>query len=130
MQQSLICQIEPESSMTVSQHTTHNRASAKNEHPKTFLSNRRHLLPGASLLRTVRVTFTAYCSRLHKGTVNHPVTKLPLRYTLKALKLPNGHSVNKKSRFVVRRRNNFFRNHHLLFFFNNVLQAISQRESS
>ncbi|SNX50865.1 hypothetical protein VTH8203_04539 [Vibrio thalassae] len=40
----------------------------------SFLSDRRHLLPGASLLRTVRATFTAYGSNLHKGTVKHPVT--------------------------------------------------------
>ncbi|MFA0472715.1 hypothetical protein AB4564_19385, partial [Vibrio sp. 10N.222.51.E8] len=57
------------------------------DHADTPLSDRRHLLPGASLLRTVRATFTAYGSSLHKGTVKHPVTKLPLRYTLKALKL-------------------------------------------
>ncbi|MEZ9558257.1 MULTISPECIES: hypothetical protein [Vibrio] len=55
---------------------------------KTPLSDRRHLFPDASLLRTVRATFTAYGSSLHKGLVKHPVTKLPLRYTLKALKLP------------------------------------------
>ncbi|RQW64265.1 hypothetical protein EES38_06685 [Vibrio viridaestus] len=53
----------------------------------SLLSDRRHLLPGASLLRTVRATFTAYGSSLHKGTVKHAVTKLPLQYTLKALKL-------------------------------------------
>ncbi|CDT75660.1 hypothetical protein VCR3J2_100001 [Vibrio coralliirubri] len=41
----------------------------------TVLSDRRHLLPGATLLRTVRATFTAYGSSLHKGTVKYPVIK-------------------------------------------------------
>ncbi|MDQ2165585.1 hypothetical protein FKA31_13335 [Vibrio anguillarum] len=31
----------------------------------TFLSSRRHLLPSAAPLRTVRATFTAYGSSLH-----------------------------------------------------------------
>ncbi len=31
----------------------------------TFMSSRRHLLPSAAPLRTVRATFTAYGSSLH-----------------------------------------------------------------
>ncbi|RPA50848.1 hypothetical protein EGC79_12300 [Shewanella vesiculosa] len=34
-----------------------------------FMSDRRHLLPSAALLRTQRATFTALGSSLHKGIV-------------------------------------------------------------
>ena len=39
-------------------------------------SDRRHLLSGVVLLRTVRATFTAYGSSLHKGVLRYPPTFL------------------------------------------------------
>ncbi|KLV08134.1 hypothetical protein C9I92_16075 [Photobacterium ganghwense] len=38
----------------------------------TPLADRRHPLPSAALLRTVRATFTAYGSSLHKGVLSYP----------------------------------------------------------